>query len=118
MLDKTLNADGYVRKARNDAKELREAIEKIANNQRHFPRYLMDLVKRKNAHDFTRFDIAVISLLAQGTLQKDIPAQLQKNGIKPSGLSSIEKRLNLMKEIFDFSKNEQLVIYCKDMGVI
>ncbi|MBV4359927.1 response regulator [Pinibacter aurantiacus] len=117
-LDKTLDADGYVRKARNDAKELKEAIDKISKNQRHFPRYIIDLVKQKNAHDFTRFDIAVISLLAQGTLQKDIPAHLQKSGIKPSGLSSVEKRLNLMKETFDFSKNEQLVAYCKDMGII
>jgi DNA-binding NarL/FixJ family response regulator len=117
-LDKALKADGYVRKARHDAKELREAIDKIANNQRHFPRYLMDLVKRKNAHDFSRLDIAVISLLARGTLQKDIPAHLQKNGIKPSGLSSVEKRLSLMKETFDFSKNEQLVAFCKDMGII
>jgi len=118
MLDKILDADGYVRKARNDAKELREAIDKISKNQRHYPRYLMDLVKQKNAHDFTRFDISVISLLARGTLQKDIPEQLQINGIKPSGLSSVEKRLNLMKEAFEFSKNEQLVAYCKDMGII
>ncbi|MBN9298442.1 MAG: response regulator transcription factor [Filimonas sp.] len=118
LLEKTLLIDGYVRKARNDAKELKEAIEKIANNQRHFPRHLMELVKQKNAHDFTKFDITVISLLAQGTLQKDIPVYLQEHNIKPAGLSSIEKRLNLMKESFGFAKNEQLVAYCKDMGII
>lgn len=118
ILDKTLEVDGFVRKARNDAKELREAINKIANNQRHFPRHLLDLVKQKNAHDFTSFDITIISLLAQGVLQKDIPVYLQRKNIKPAGLSSVEKRLNLIRETFDFSKNEQLVAYCKDMGII
>lgn len=118
MLDKVLEIDGYVRKARNDAKDLREAIEKIANNQRYFPRHIMDLIKQKNTYSFTQFDIAIISLLAQGILQKDIPLHLEKKGIKPSGLSSVEKRLNLIKESFDFSKNEQLVAYCKDQSII
>ncbi len=118
VMDKVLGIDGYVRKARNDARELREAIVKISNNQRHFPRHLVDMVKQKNAHDFTRFDITIISLLAQGTLQKDIPFYLHKNGIKPSGLSSVEKRLSVIKEAFNFAKNEQLVAYCKDMGII
>jgi two-component system capsular synthesis response regulator RcsB len=51
-------------------------------------------------------------------LQKDIPDYLQQKEIKPSGLSSIEKRLNLMKESLGFTKNEQLVAYCKDFGLI
>ena len=41
-----------------------------------------------------------------------------ENKIRPSGLSSIEKRLNNMKNVLEFSKNEQLVAYCKDMGII
>lgn len=110
--------DGYVRKARNDAKELKEAINKIAENQRYFPRHLQQLIKQKNAHAFTEFDITIISLLAQGMRQKDIPAHLEQHQIKPSGLSSVEKRLNHIKEAFQFSKNEQLVAYCKDMGII
>jgi two-component system capsular synthesis response regulator RcsB len=110
--------DGYVRKARNDAKELRSAIDQIDKNQRYFPRWFVDLIKHKNAHEFTEFDIIIISLLAKGIRQKDIPAYLQKNKIKPSGLSSIEKRLNHMKEALDFSNNEQLIAYCKELGII
>ncbi|RZM30077.1 MAG: response regulator, partial [Pedobacter sp.] len=75
-------------------------------------------VKQKNAYEFSEFDITIISLLSQGRLQKDIPNYLQENNIKPSGLSSVEKRLNLMKEELSFSKNEQLVAYCKDFGII
>jgi DNA-binding NarL/FixJ family response regulator len=118
MLFNKQDIDGYVRKARNDAKELKLAIDNINKNQRYFPRHLVQLIKQKNAHEFTEFDITIISLLAGGMLQKDIPAYLQQNRVRPSGLSSVEKRLNHIKEVLEFSKNEQLVAFCKDMGVI
>jgi two-component system capsular synthesis response regulator RcsB len=43
---------------------------------------------------------------------------LQENQIKPSGLSSLEKRLNHIREVLNFSNNEQLIAYCKDMGIV
>lgn len=110
--------DGYVRKARNDARELKQAIEAIGRHQRYFPWLLVQLIKQKNVHEFTEFDIAIISLLAKGVRQKDIPAQLQQKQIHPSSLSSVEKRLNHIKEALNFFNNEQLVAYCKDMGVV
>jgi len=79
---------------------------------------LKHAIKEKNSHEFTNFDTTLISLLSQGVLQKDIPYYLQQNNIKPSGLSSVEKRLNLIKEVLGFSKNEQLIAYCKDIGII
>lgn len=112
------NIDGYVRKARNDAKELSLAIKSIDSNQRYYPRHLLQLVKQKNAHSFTDFDVTIISLLSQGVKQKDIPEHLQKNSIRPSGISSVEKRLNYLREVLEFTKNEQLVAFCKDMGII
>jgi two-component system capsular synthesis response regulator RcsB len=118
MLFQKLRIDGYVRKARNDAKELKQAIDLLNRNQRYFPRHLMQLVNKKNAHDFTPFDITIIQLLAQGMRQKDIPAYLQQQQIQPSGLSTIEKRLNQMKTAFGFFTNEQLVAYCKDMHIL
>lgn len=110
--------DGYVSKGRNDAKQLTEAINQIANNQRYFPIQQIRQIRQKNAHNFTALDQAIITQLANGVRQKDIPAFLQQNGIKPSGLSSIEKRLNLIKETYDFSNNEQLIAFCKDNGII
>lgn len=110
--------DGYVRKARNDSKELALAIRTISDNNRYYPRHLLQLVKQKNAHQFSEFDVTLISLLAQGHRQKDIPEYLQKNNIRPSGISSVEKRLNYLREALGFTKNEQLVAFCKDMGII
>ena len=118
MLFEKLEIDGYVRKARNDAKELKLALESIAENHPYFPRHLRQAIKQKNAYDFTEYDIIIISLLAGGMRQNQIPSYLQKKQIRPCSLSSIEKQLNHIKEILEFSKNEQLVAFCKDMGII
>lgn len=117
-LYKECDIDGFVRKARNDARELKEAIGEISRYRKYFPRHIGQLINMKNAYSFSDLDIIIITLLAQGMLQKDIPAHLQRNGIKPSGLSSIEKRLNQMKDALGFTKNEQLVAYCKDLGAL
>ncbi|MFD0940254.1 response regulator [Pedobacter boryungensis] len=117
-LVKELGINGYVRKARHDAKELKLALEAISKNKNYLSAHLKQSVKQKNTYEFTNFDITIITLLSKGKLQKEIPAYLLQHNIKPSGLSSVEKRLNLMKEGLEFSKNEQLVAYCKDMGII
>lgn len=110
--------DGYVRKARNDAKDLKAALSNLSNNQTYYPRHLVKLVNQKNSHEFTEYDITVISLLAQGVRQKQIPEFLAQKQIKPTGLSTVEKRLNHIREMLEFNNNEQLIAFCKDMGII
>ncbi len=117
-LFKTLSIDGYVRKARRDAHHLKQAIDAVYGHKTYLSPDLGQIMKEKNSYEFSAFDITIISLLSQGVLQKDIPYYLQQKDIKPAGLSSVEKRLNLMKEVLEFSKNEQLIAYCKDIGVI
>jgi len=113
-----LQIDGYVRKGRNDSQELQAALEHISRGKRHFAAHLRAAIKQKNSYDFSELDITIISLLSDGTRQKDIPAYLQEHNLKPSGLSSVEKRLNRMKDVLEFSNNEQLVAFCKDIGLI
>ncbi len=110
--------DGYVRKSRNDGKELKLAIETLAQNQRYLPRHISQLINKQHAYEFTGFDIEILTLLAGGVSQKNIPEYLLKKDIYPSSLSSVEKRLNHMKTELGCTKNEQLVAFCKDMGVI
>lgn len=113
-----LNIDAYVPKARRDAQDLKTAIETVYNGRKHLsPHLKKDTDKEKN-HDFTPFDIAIISLLAKGILQKEIPFHLEQKKIKPSGLSSVEKRLSLIKTELDIYSNEQLIAYCKDKKII
>jgi DNA-binding NarL/FixJ family response regulator len=112
------HVDGFVRKARGDAQELKSALEMLAKNRRYFPREFRSLSVPENQHEFTAYDKIIVRLLADGYAQKDIPAWLESNNIRPAGLSSFEKRLNLIKTALGFTKNEQLVVFCKEMGLI
>jgi two-component system capsular synthesis response regulator RcsB len=110
--------NGYVRKARRDVQELKVAIDAIANHKKYCPAEFRQDIRQKNAHNFTGYDVIIITQLSNGMLQKNIPAYLLQNGISPSGLSSVEKRFNQIREALGFSNNEQLVAYCKDKGII
>ena len=113
-----IGIDAYVRKARHDAKELRAALEALGNGNTYFPGHMTQTERKNNSYNFTPYDITIIRLLAGGVKQKEIPQYLQENKITPAGLSSLEKRLNLIKDVFDFSTNEQLIAYCKDFKII
>lgn len=118
ILFEKFKIDGFVRKARNDAGELKKAIHLIGQYQRYFPRHLSQLITKSRAHQFTKFDIEVLSQMAQGRRQKDIAAYLHRQKIKPWGLSSVEKRLKHIRNVLEFNNNEQLIAYCKDMGIV
>ena len=117
-LFKDLNINAFVRKARRDVTELKLAFEAINTQKTYLSAALRPSIQHSNAYEFKEFDIILISLLSKGMLQKDIPNHLQVNKIKPSGLSSVEKRLNYIKEVLSFNNNEQLIAFCKDIGVI
>lgn len=117
-LFKELKINAYVRKARRDVEELKNALLAIEKNKNYISKSLRQSINQKNTFEFGNYDISIINLLAQGIPQKNIPQVLEAKQIKPSGLSSIEKRLNFIKETLGFSKNEQLVAFCKDIGVI
>ena len=67
---------------------------------------------------FSEYDIVLLKLLSDGMLQKNIPDYLSRNNISPNCLSSVEKRLGAMRNALGFTKNEQLIALCKDLGVI
>lgn len=110
--------NGYVRKARNDSKELKKSIASVFINENYLSFDLKQEVKKLNSYEFTAYDINIVSLLAKGILQKNIPDHLKAKGITPNGLSSVEKKLNSLKEDLQVTSNEQLIAFCKDLGVI
>jgi len=113
-----LNIDAYVRKARYDAEDLKRAIDAVFHNKKYRSADLRHNKRTENSYDFKTIDVAIITLLCNGTAQKNIPAYLQLKNIKPSGLSSVEKRLNAIKTALNISSNEQLVAFCKDNKII
>ncbi len=110
--------NGYVRKARNDSKDLKKAIASVYVNETYLSLDLKQDVKKLNSYEFTEYDITLVSLLSQGVLLKNIPVYLKANNIRPNSLSSVEKRLNSLKEDLEVTSNEQLVAFCKDLGII
>jgi len=108
--------NGYVRKAREDVKDLKKAIKSVYNNEKYISYDLKG--QEKNAFEFSEYDTLLISLLANGILLKDIPEYLKENNIKPSSMSAVEKRLKEIKDVLLINSNEQLIAFCKDFGVI
>ncbi len=114
----SVNIDGYVRKGRSDAKELKVAFGQIDGNERYFPPFYLQATRQPNVHAFTPYDITIISLMAQGMRQKEIVAYLKAHRIKPAGLSSMEKRLNHIRQVLNFSSNQQLMAYCTEKKIV
>ncbi len=117
-LFKNYHINGYVRKARNDSKELKKSIASVFINENYLSTDLKQEVKKFNNYEFSAYDITLVSLLSKGILQKNIPVHLQEKDIRPNSLSSIEKKLNSLKEDLEVTSNEQLVAFCKDIGII
>ena len=113
-----LAINGYVHKGRTDTLDLKAALEAIHKGKKFIPPAFQQSVRNKNSFKFSNYDVAIIEQLAQGTHQKKIPDHLKQQGMKASSLSSIEKRLNLIKESLGITKNEQLIAYCKDRKII
>jgi DNA-binding NarL/FixJ family response regulator len=97
-LFKDYNINGYVRKARNDSKELKKSIASVYINENYLSLDLKQEIKKLNSYEFSAYEITLVSLLSKGVLQKNIPDLLQEKNIKPNSLSSVEKKLNSLKE--------------------
>ena len=104
--------DGFVRKARRDVRELKSAFEAISKRKRYYPRSTALHVNQSNTFEFTEFDVNIIRLLSQGNQQKEIAGQLNRS------LSTVEKSLKKIRDEFGFVKNEQLVLWCKEKGIL
>lgn len=117
-LVKDYQVDAYVRKARNDAKELKKAFQSLRQRQPYLPYYVARELMRPNIYEFSDFDIQIVRLLSQGYQQNQIPSYLKENNISPSSLSSVEKRLNQIREQLGCAKNEQVVLACRNMGIL
>lgn len=118
LLFSELEIDAFVRKARSDAKELKKAVEAVYKGETYISHDLKLPVKSMNTLEFSNYDIILLQLLSEGILQKNIPQILQKREIHPNSLSSVEKRMNAMKLALTVKNNEQLIAYCKDLGII
>lgn len=113
-----LNLNGYVWKSTHALKDLKKAIIEIKSGNFFISQQLSHALRTKEAFEITFFDVFILKQLAQGLDQKEISEALKKEKIRPASISSVEKRLKLLKENFNANNPTQLVAITKDFGLI
>ncbi len=116
-LFKIYEINGFVSKGRNDGKDLRNTIKKVFKNEIVIPQEILNSI-RNNSFEFSDYDTTLIELLAKGWKQTEIESHFKKNGITPDSRSSIEKRLNELRENLNAKNNIEMIVICKDIGII
>jgi len=66
----------------------------------------------------TDYDLNIVECLSKGMSQTEISNDLKQKQWKPSGVSTIEKRLKFLKKYFKAKNPTHLVAITKDLGLI
>jgi len=112
-----LNVNGYVLKGRDSSLQMIEAIKTIGRNGNYLSPELAHTLKQVPSLEIDQYDLMLLRELANGYSQQEISARLAKEGISPSSLSSIEKRINRLKDYFMARNIPHLIALAKDMGL-
>lgn len=116
-LYKIYQINGFVAKARNDGKDLKNTIKKVFNGETVIPQEILNSI-RNTSLEFKDYDILLLELLSKGWKQSEIEEYFKKNGITPDSKSSIEKRLNDLRDSLGAKNNIELIVMCKDIGIL
>lgn len=117
LIDK-YQVKSYVLKGRNGLKNIMTAINEVDNGTAYLSPYLTEIYNRKEVFEIEQYDIKLLKCLSQGLTQDEISKSFLEKGIAPSSLSSIEKRLNRLKEEFKSKTTTHLISITKDLGII
>ena len=92
-------------------------IKKVYENKIVIPQEIINSI-RNNSFEFTNYDVYLVELLAKGWRQQEIEDHFKNTNIKPDSRSSIEKRLSELRESLSAKNNTEMVVLCKDLGII
>ena len=113
---KTISA--YVLKGRNGLIDLKTAISLAFKGESFISEKMNRLAPKKMNFEVKEYDISLLSYLSNGFTQEQIASVFKSQKISPNSLSSIEKRLNKLKDVLKAGNNVQLVANAKDLGLI
>ncbi|CAL2104280.1 DNA-binding response regulator [Tenacibaculum sp. 190130A14a] len=113
-----IEVDAYVWKSVHGQKELKRAVQKVYKGIFFISQNLAHALKNKETFDITDYDVNLLQYLADGFDQREISNALKSKKVKPCSVSSIEKRLKLLKENFNANNPTQLIAITKDFGLI
>lgn len=112
------NVNAYVCKGRKGLSELKKAILAVYNNNLYLSQEVSNALSPKNNLEINDYDIEILKQLSLGLSQDEISKYLKKQNISPSSLSSVEKRLNKLRDQFKANNAIHLVAIVKDFGLI
>lgn len=117
-LVKSHGVDAYVCKGRRGLIELEAAINSIEQRQVYVSPQVAQALQRKTVMEIEDYDIELLKYLAKGMVQDEIAHAFKLNRIKPHSLSSVEKRIGLLRLQFGAKNATQLIATAKDLGLI
>ncbi len=110
--------NAYVCKGRKGAYELAKAIDVTFNKKLFLSPQVENALSMKTNLEIDDYDIELVKQLSLGLSQGEISSLFEKKSITPSSLSSVEKRLNKLKDQFKANNAIHLVAIVKDLGLI
>ncbi|MDO9274758.1 MAG: response regulator [Lutibacter sp.] len=111
--------NAYVWKSRNGLRELKKALQIIYNsNEFYISPHVAGALSQNEAIEIAEYDIFLINCLAEGYSQEEISTALKNKNYAPTSMSSVEKRLKILKEYFNANNVVHLVSISKDLGLI
>jgi DNA-binding NarL/FixJ family response regulator len=116
-LYKIYQIDGFVSKARHDGKDLKSTIRKVFNGDTVVPQEVLNMMRHISS-EFNEYDLKLLELLAKGHKQNEISLYLKEHKMPPYGIRSIEKRLNELRDSIGAKNNIEMIVICKDIGLI
>lgn len=117
-LIKDLGIDAYVSKGRHGLKDLSKSVELVFDNKPYLSEQISHALNPHQDFEVQEFDLILLDKLSRGKSQEEISAELKNEGVRPSSLSTIEKRLNKLKIEFKANNAIHLVAKVKDLGLI
>lgn len=108
----------YVLKGRDGLKDLKNAVKAVFEGKKFLSNKIKGPANGKGLFEIEEYDVSLLSYLSNGLTQDQISNLFHTKGVTPSSLSSIEKRLNKLKDILQANNNVQLVANAKDLGLI
>ncbi|MDR3023967.1 DUF5932 domain-containing protein [Chryseobacterium sp.] len=116
-LYKIYQVDGFVSKARRDGHDLKSTIWKIFNGETVIPQEVLNTMRHISSEVDT-YDIKLLDLLSKGYKQSEISLYLKQHRMMPYSIRSIEKRLNELRDSLGAKNNIEMIVICKDIGLI
>ncbi len=113
-----LKVNAYVAKGRRGLRELEDAIITVKDEGTYLSPELSYSLKTKPPVEIINSDVELLRQLSLGYSQDQISLNFKNKGIKPRSLSSLEKRINVLRAHFGANNAIHLVSIAKDLGLI